>query len=121
VYSHRGEIANILHLKKLKDDDFYFLITEFGLEYTKIGDTKRSNNYIVGKRIHSYDNTTVMKLVFTDNQMKFQYMNGTTPDIKLDKKEEMEINNKLLKLGFFSNADYYLVNTYKSNIINGGR
>ena len=49
--------------------------------------------------------------------MSLQYMDGVTPNIKLSKEEEMEINNKLLKLGFFTNTEYYIINSYESNLV----
>jgi hypothetical protein len=117
VYSHQGEISNILHIHKMKQEEFYHLIDDAGLEYIQVGDEKRSREFIIGKRISYKREGFVTKLVFSNENMSLEYMDGTKPNIKLTKEEEMEINSKILKLGFFTNTDYYLINSYQSNLI----
>ena len=118
VYSHQGEISNILHSHGIKNEDFFQLVYDNNLDYSRIGDGKRSNEYVIGKRIHSYRDTNVIKMLFVDNQMRLEYMNGKSPNIKLSNEEEREINSILLKIGFFPNSEYYLVNTYEAHLVN---
>lgn len=119
IYSHQGEISNILHIHKMNNDEFYHLIDDAGLEYIQVGDEKRSREFVIGKRISYKREGLITKIIFNGDNMSLQYMDGVTPNIKLSKEEEMKINNKLLKLGFFTNTEYYIINSYESNLIKG--
>lgn len=118
VYTQIGEISNILFMNNRSRDELDDMIHENGLSILKIGDNARAQEYVVGKQLDYYPNFIATQLTFdSEGQMSLKHLNNKVPKIKMEKSEETAINSKLLKIGFFSNAKYYFIHSYKSNVI----
>lgn len=117
VFTNDAEISNILRLKKMSHDDFYGYIYSQGLQYQRVGDNKRAKEYIVGKQLDYYNDFVAMKIKYNEGKFRFEHMNGQPVPAQLTPVEEMEVNHKLLELGFFPNTNYYLFHNYDSNLI----
>jgi len=116
TFTHAGEISNILKNKRLSQDDFYAYIAQAGLMYRRIADEDRSKEIIVGKQLDYYQDFVAMKLIQTGEGVQMKHLNNSSVKLRLTSEEETEVEQKLLKLGFFPNCSYYMFHSYNSRI-----
>ena len=117
VFTNEAEISNILHVKKLKLEDFYGYIYSRDLQFQRVGNSKNSKELVVGKQLDYYNDFVAMKIMHVGSEIKCTHMNGKDIKLKLTSQEENEVNTKLLELGFFPNTNYYLFHNYDSKLI----
>jgi hypothetical protein len=101
-------------MKRLGEHDVYAFIYSHGLEYKRIGNSEKSNRFIVGKEIRAEYSFSYMKLDVSDG-LSLCDNNNTPFDIRLSDNEELEVKQKLYQTGFLGLSNYYLAFNYDKN------
>ena len=105
-----GELKTIM--KRQGMNDVYAFVYSNKLQYKKMGNASKGNQYVIGKEIYSCYGFNYMNL---QDGVKLTDKNNLPFTVKLSMEEEFEVKEKLYKPGFFNIADYYLVFNYDKN------
>ena len=112
-----GEIKTAM--KRLhKNDDIYAFIFGNNLQFQRIGNSKKSSKYVIGKELFGQYAFTQMKMDFDENNnLKLVQANGTPINILLSPEEKKQVTKTIYSLGFFNLTGYYLFHNYEINNI----
>ena len=115
VIVSEGELKTAMK-RMHKNDDVYAFIFGNGLQFQRIGNSKKSSKFIIGKEIYNQYAFTSMKLNFDENnQLELLHNNGIPINIQLDKDTQQEITKKIYALGFFNLTGYHMIHNYETN------
>lgn len=116
IFVSIGEVSTAMKRFHYKGDMYSFIYSH-GLEYMRVGDDERANEFVIGKKLDFYHNFLAVKLKFDENGMYMQHLDGKKIEVKLSEKEEVDLKKQIFELGFFSNLQYYMIHSYKANRI----
>lgn len=115
IFVGQGEVDHVLKRNQQKGNMYEFIYGQ-SLEYMRVGDSKKSKEYVIGKQIDLCRNFSAIRMHYDMNgKLTMAHMNRTKIEPKLSKETEMGIKEKLFKIGFLVEPDYYLFHSYTVN------
>jgi len=115
VIVSEGEIKSAMKRLKHKSDDIYGFVFSKGLQFQRIGNSKKSARFVIGKEIFDWYAFTQMELSFDNDNINLLNRSGNPINVRLSQKEQHDITMKISALGFYNLTNYYMIHNYEIN------